>query len=97
MTTPPQVPKLTTSLRGGPIGAEVAVTMPGFLARMPIIVGFGSLAALKLVSAFDVRFELPPHYIVLTIAGAVAVALLAALYPARRAAQAQSAESIHYE
>jgi ABC-type lipoprotein release transport system permease subunit len=33
----------------------------------------------------------------LTIAGAVVIAVIAALYPARRAALARSAESVHYE
>jgi ABC-type antimicrobial peptide transport system permease subunit len=59
--------------------------------------GFASLAALKLVSAFEVHFALPPEYVLLTILGAVAVAVLAALYPARRAANVRSAESVQYE
>ncbi|HEY6723777.1 MAG TPA: FtsX-like permease family protein [Polyangiaceae bacterium] len=90
--TPAQIRKMLLLEGGfvGLLGGVLAVTLG-------IPLGFGSLAALELVSAFDVRFELPPHYIVLTIAGAVVVSLLAALYPARRAAQAQSAESIHYE
>jgi putative ABC transport system permease protein len=62
-----------------------------------IPLGFGSIAALKLVSAFEVRFELPWYYPPLVVAGAVTIALAAALYPARRAASARSAEFIHYE
>jgi len=90
--TPAHIRKLLL-LEGGFVGL-----LGGVLAViLGVPLGYGSLAALKLVSAFDVRFELPLHYIALTIAGAVAVAMLAALYPARRAAQAQSAESIHYE
>lgn len=90
--TPVQIRKMLL-LEGGFVGL-----LGGVLAViLGIPLGFGSLAALKLVSAFDVRFELPLYYIALTIAGAVVVALLAALYPARRATQAQSAESIHYE
>lgn len=90
--TPVQIRKMLL-LEGGFVGL-----LGGVLAVvLGLPLGFGSLAALELVSAFDVRFELPLHYIVFTIAGAVAVSLLAALYPARRAAQAQSAESIHYE
>jgi len=90
--TPVQIRKMLL-LEGGFVGL-----LGGVLAViLGIPLGLGSLAALKLVSAFDVRFDLPIHYIALTILGAVAVSLLAALYPARRAAQAQSAESIHYE
>jgi putative ABC transport system permease protein len=74
----------------GLLGGTLAVVL-----GVPL--GFGSLAALKLVSAFEVRFELPLHYVALTIVGAVAVAVVAALYPARRAASARSAESVHYE
>jgi putative ABC transport system permease protein len=74
----------------GLLGGTLAVVL-----GVPL--GLGSLAALKLVSAFEVQFELPLHYVVLTIAGAVAVSVIAALYPARRGASARSAESVHYE
>ena len=74
----------------GLLGGTLAVVL-----GVPL--GLGSLAALKLVSAFEVSFELPLHYVALTIAGAVAVAVIAALYPARRAGSARSAESVHYE
>ncbi|HEU5074006.1 MAG TPA: FtsX-like permease family protein, partial [Polyangiaceae bacterium] len=90
--TPAQIRKMLL-LEGsfvGLLGGVLAVILG-------IPLGFGSLAALELVSAFDVRFELPLLYILLTVVGAIGVSLLAALYPARRAAQAQSAESIHYE
>jgi len=78
-------------------GAFVGLLGGTLAVILGVPLGFGSLAALKLVSAFEVRFELPLHYVALTIAGAVAVAVVAALYPARRAASARSAESVHYE
>jgi len=59
--------------------------------------GYASLAALKLVSTFEVHFELPFQYVLFTIAGAVAVAVVASIYPARRAASVRSAEFVHYE
>jgi hypothetical protein len=74
----------------GLLGGTLAVA-----AGIPL--GYASLAALKVVSTFDVRFELPLRYVVLTVAGAVGLSLLAALYPARRAAASRSAEFIHYE
>jgi len=78
-------------------GAFVGLLGGTLAVLLGVPLGFGSLAALKLVSAFEVEFELPIHYALLTIAGAVAVALMAALYPARQAASARSAESVHYE
>lgn len=78
-------------------GAFVGLLGGTLAVILGVPLGFGSLAALKLVSAFEVNFELPLHYVALTIAGAVAVAVVAALYPARRAASARSAESVHYE
>lgn len=90
--TPAQIRKMLL-LEGGFVGL-----LGGALAvLLGIPLGFASLGALKLVSAFDVHFELPLHYVVVTVAGAVSISMLAALYPARRAARAQSAESIHYE
>ncbi|HEX6241256.1 MAG TPA: FtsX-like permease family protein [Polyangiales bacterium] len=74
----------------GLLGGTLAVVL-----GVPL--GYTSLAALNAVSAFEVEFHLPVRYVILTIGAAVAVALLAALYPARRAARARSAESIHYE
>lgn len=74
----------------GLLGGTLAVVLG-------IPLGLGSIAALKLVSAFEVHFELPWFYPPLTVAGAVVIALIAALYPARRAASARSAEFIHYE
>ena len=74
----------------GLLGGTLAVVLG-------IPLGLGSIAALKLVSAFDVQFELPWYYVPLTIASAAALALLASLYPARKAANVRSAESVHYE
>jgi putative ABC transport system permease protein len=49
------------------------------------------------VSAFQVDFHLPPHYVVFTLAGSVAIAVVSSLYPASQAARADAAESVHYE
>lgn len=78
-------------------GAFVGLLGGTLAVLLGVPLGFGSIAALQLVSTFEVHFELPVHYAVLTVLGAVAVSLLAALYPARQAAQARSTESIHYE
>ena len=78
-------------------GAFVGLLGGTLAVLLGVPLGFGSIAALQLVSTFAVHFELPVHYAVLTVLGAVAVSLLAALYPARQAAQARSTESIHYE
>jgi putative ABC transport system permease protein len=59
--------------------------------------GFAAIAALEIVSAFSVRFDLPPMYAVWTVIGALVVSLGAALYPARRAASLSGPESVHYE
>jgi putative ABC transport system permease protein len=90
--TPDQIRKMLL-LEGGFVGL-----LGGTLAvALGIPLGLGSIAALKLVSAFEVNFELPWFYPPLTVAGAVCVALMAAVYPARRAASSRSAEFIHYE
>jgi putative ABC transport system permease protein len=78
-------------------GAFVGLLGGSLAVVLGIPLGYTSLAALNAVSAFDVQFHLPLRYVILTIAAAVGVALVAALYPARRAARARSAESIHYE
>ena len=80
-------------LEGGFIGL-----LGGSLATvLGVPLGYAAVGALKAVSAFEVDFTLPPHYVVLTIAGAVVVAGLAAIYPAAQAARADAAESVHYE
>ncbi len=78
-------------------GAFVGLLGGTLAVLLGVPLGLASLAALKLVSAFEVHFALPFHYVLLTIVGAVAVAVLAAVYPARRAASAHSAEAVHYE
>jgi putative ABC transport system permease protein len=52
--------------------------------------GYATVGALRVVSAFEVSFDLPGRYILYTMAGSVLLSLLAALYPARRAARAAS-------
>lgn len=74
----------------GLLGGPLAVLLGAAL-------GYAAVQALGAVSAFEVRFHLPASYAVATIAGAIAVALLASLYPAGTAASASSAESVHYE
>jgi len=78
-------------------GAFVGLLGGTLAVLLGVPLGYASLAALKLVSAFEVHFELPIHYVLLTVAGAVVVAVLASIYPARRAADARSAEFVHYE
>jgi putative ABC transport system permease protein len=80
-------------LEGGFVGI-----LGGVLAiLLGIPLGFGAIQALAAVSAFEVRFELPPEYALSTLLGAVLVSLVASLYPAGRAAAASSAEAVHYE
>ena len=50
-----------------------------------IPLGMTAIGALEVVSAFEVRFALPPSYALLTVAGAVAVSLMSTVYPAIRA------------
>jgi len=78
-------------------GAFVGLLGGGLAVVLGLPLGYGSLAALRVVSAFDVRFELPPEYVFITIGAAVVLAMAAALHPARQAAAARSAESVHYE
>jgi putative ABC transport system permease protein len=80
-------------MEGGFIGALGGV----MAAVLGIPLGFAAIGALKIVSAFDVHFQLPPSYVGWTIAGAVLVSFAAALYPASRASGLSSAESVHYE
>lgn len=59
--------------------------------------GYAAIGALRVVSAFDVRFELPAAYMGLTICGALIISLAASLYPAVRASRLDGAESVQYE
>lgn len=73
-------------------------TLGGIMAVvLGIPLGFLSLGALELISAFDVQFDLPLSYPVYILISAIAIAVGSALYPALRAARQSSAESVHYE
>ncbi len=78
-------------------GGFIGLLGGGLAALLGVPLGYAAIGALKAVSAFEVEFELPLLYVVLTIAGAFTVALLASLYPAGQAAKTDSAESVHYE
>lgn len=65
----------------GLLGGTLAV-----LLGVPL--GYATIGALRAVSAFDVSFALPARYVAFTLGGAVVVSVVAALYPARRAARA---------
>jgi putative ABC transport system permease protein len=90
--TSSQVQRLVM-LEGGFIGL-----VGGALAVMlGVPLGFAAIGALKAVSAFQVDFHLPLHYVLFTLAGSVAIAVVSSLYPASQAARADAAESVHYE
>jgi putative ABC transport system permease protein len=90
--TASQVQRLVL-LEGGFIGL-----LGGALAvALGVPLGFAAIGALKAVSAFEVDFHLPAHYVLLTVAGSVCVAVVSSLYPASQAARADAAESVHYE
>jgi putative ABC transport system permease protein len=74
----------------GAVGGVMAVVL-----GVPL--GFLSLGALQIISAFEVHFSLPPQYAVATLAGSFIISLASALYPALRASALSSAESVHYE
>lgn len=78
-------------------GAFLGLLGGGLAALLGVPLGFSAIGALKSVSAFEVNFRLPLHYVVITVLVAVLVALLASLYPASRAGRTDSAESVHYE
>lgn len=68
-----------------------------FAVLLGIPLGFLSIGALEVVSAFAVHFEFPASYAAWTLVGAVAVSLVSALYPAAQAARVESKEAVHYE
>ena len=78
-------------------GIFIGLLGGGLAACLGVPLGYAAIGALKVVSAFPVQFDLPPMYLVATVAGAVAVSLAASAYPAWRAAGSSSAESVHYE
>ena len=59
--------------------------------------GYLTIGALRIISAFDVEYHLPVRYIVYIIVGAIAVAFTSAIYPALRAGRQSSTESLKYE
>jgi putative ABC transport system permease protein len=69
----------------------------GLAALLGVPLGYASIGALRSVSAFEVAFELPISYVIITIVGSVAIAVAASIHPASRAAKIDSAESVHYE
>jgi putative ABC transport system permease protein len=90
--TSSQVQRLVV-LEGGFIGL-----VGGALAVMlGVPLGFAAIGALKAVSAFQVEFHLPLHYVLFTLVGSVMIAVVSSLYPAAQAARADAAESVHYE
>jgi putative ABC transport system permease protein len=74
----------------GLVGGWLAVLLGAPLA-------YTAVSALCAVSAFDVTFSLPPLYALLTVAGAVLVAVGASLLPASRAVRSDAAASVHHE
>lgn len=78
-------------------GALVGVLGGALAVLLGVPLGVAGIGALQVISAFEVHFELPPTYPLFTLLGAVVVSLIAAQYPASRAARSDSAESIHYE
>lgn len=78
-------------------GAAVGLLGGALAVLLGIPLGWASIGALKVVSAFDVGFGVPWYYPLVVWIGALAVSLLSALYPARIAGRTRSAESIHYE
>jgi putative ABC transport system permease protein len=78
-------------------GLFVGVTGGLFAALLGVPLGYAAIGALRVVSAFDLSYDVPLSYAALTVLGAVATALVAALYPAREATRGKTAESIHYE
>lgn len=78
-------------------GGFIGVLGGTMAAVLGVPLGFAAIGALKIISAFDVHFVLPPTYVLWTIVGAVAVSLASALYPAAKASGLSSAESVHYE
>jgi putative ABC transport system permease protein len=78
-------------------GAFIGVLGGGLAALLGVPLGYAAIGALRVVSAFEVTFELPISYVVATVLGALAVSLLAAIHPALQAGRAAASESVHYE
>ena len=78
-------------------GAFIGLLGGALAVLLGIPLGYAAIGALRVVSAFEVDFDLPLSYIALTIAGSGILAFLASIHPASRAISKDSAESIHYE
>jgi putative ABC transport system permease protein len=78
-------------------GAFIGLLGGCLAALLGVLLGVAALGALRAVSGLDVRFDLPPSYVLLTVLGAVGIATVASLHPASRAARASAAESVHHE
>ncbi|MEP7119847.1 MAG: FtsX-like permease family protein [Byssovorax sp.] len=89
---PKQVRRLIL-LEGGFLG----LLGGGLAALLGVPLGYASIGALRSVSAFEVAFELPVSYVIVTVIGSVVIAVAASIHPASKAARIDSAESVHYE
>ncbi|MCA9672772.1 MAG: ABC transporter permease [Myxococcales bacterium] len=78
-------------------GAFVGLLGGALAAALGAPLGYAAIGALQVISAFEVHYALPWYYPLLTVVGALAIAIGAALYPARRAAQTDFARALHYE
>ena len=78
-------------------GAFIGVLGGVLAVGLGVPLGYATIGALGVVSAFDVHFALPASYPLWTIAGSFLVAVCASMYPAFRASNTSSAESVHYE
>jgi putative ABC transport system permease protein len=78
-------------------GAFVGLLGGALAAALGAPLGYAAIGALRAVSAFQVDYQLPPHYALYTVVGSVLIAVASSVYPASQAARADSAESVHYE
>jgi putative ABC transport system permease protein len=78
-------------------GAFIGLFGGALAVLLGVPLGWASIAALSIVSTFEVHFVLPPHYVLLTLIGSVAVSMLAAVYPALEAGRLRAAEQVHHE
>jgi putative ABC transport system permease protein len=78
-------------------GAFLGLLGGGLAALLGVPLGYASIGALRSVSAFEVEFQLPVSYVLITVVGSVVIALGASIHPARQASRIDSAESVHYE
>jgi putative ABC transport system permease protein len=74
----------------GVLGGILGLFTGTILARI-IFIGMTTM------SGYQLTFVLPPGGIVVSFVGAVIISLLAAIFPARRAAQIEILEAVRYE